>query len=420
MSLIKKADNINALDLATPEERNILERALGGKYNDRGPIVGGNYPDKAFDDRAFADDALEQLDDIINSDSNDEFEKSDDYESCGDCGFDHGYEYEQAYKWHMDNPGSYFNSGVIPPNENELYVEEEDADLENDPLADYGVMSPEIIPQELDYDQDDFSSAKDKSKDKDSDDDTEVVISVTEGDDEPQIFKFDLPMIPGSDVEDEIEIEEPEEDVVVEERDMWDWNSLGLKNFLKWLQGMFDNIPKHSGHDTSGIERVIAFLSRIDKEISKAVRSDIRGEIDVNKVEEARHSIKDGIKRCEERLDKITGKSKKKKKKADSDNAIVKEAGATPINNVTATVPLFILRMAKICINGTVSAGHSIEDMFSRLVDKYKLDEREQAELLELIENMGYPVPRDRGFNVDERFDRTGENGFDWPANYYS
>lgn len=23
-----------------------------------------------------------------------------DYEVCGECGYDHGYDYEEAYKWH--------------------------------------------------------------------------------------------------------------------------------------------------------------------------------------------------------------------------------------------------------------------------------------------------------------------------------
>lgn len=30
-----------------------------------------------------------------------------DYEQCGDCGFDHSYEYESAHAWHANNPGSY-------------------------------------------------------------------------------------------------------------------------------------------------------------------------------------------------------------------------------------------------------------------------------------------------------------------------
>lgn len=31
----------------------------------------------------------------------------DDYEECGDCGFDHSYEYPHAHKWHIENPCSY-------------------------------------------------------------------------------------------------------------------------------------------------------------------------------------------------------------------------------------------------------------------------------------------------------------------------
>lgn len=31
----------------------------------------------------------------------------DDYEPCGDCGFDHGYDYESAHAWHTANPGSF-------------------------------------------------------------------------------------------------------------------------------------------------------------------------------------------------------------------------------------------------------------------------------------------------------------------------
>ena len=30
-----------------------------------------------------------------------------DYEPCGDCGFDHDYDYPAAAEWHTANPGSY-------------------------------------------------------------------------------------------------------------------------------------------------------------------------------------------------------------------------------------------------------------------------------------------------------------------------
>jgi len=30
-------------------------------------------------------------------------ELPDDYEACAECGFDHAYEYEEAYRWHSEN-----------------------------------------------------------------------------------------------------------------------------------------------------------------------------------------------------------------------------------------------------------------------------------------------------------------------------
>jgi hypothetical protein len=40
-------------------------------------------------------------------------EITDDYESCGDCEYDHSYEYEQAYQWYLKNPCSYCNFNKI-------------------------------------------------------------------------------------------------------------------------------------------------------------------------------------------------------------------------------------------------------------------------------------------------------------------
>lgn len=349
---------------------------------------------------------IPSLDDLLNSGS-DSIPK--DYEPCGECGYDHAYEYEEAKLWHEKQPQKQ------PPAASSSSVPSHRFDEEKP-----GRHMSEIL--------EDVSFAKDDKEKDDEDDgeseDTEVVISIVEEGDEPQIFKFDLPVLPGSEISEfDLEVEEPEdEEVVVEEKDMWDWKSRGLSNFLVWLSDMFKNIPKHSGHDTSGLERVIAYLSNLDKEISKAVRSDIRGQIDVNKVEEARSSIKDGIERCNNRLDRLTGKGKKKtKKKADFESGIVKEAQKAPyVGGMVVTVPLFISRLARICINGSISAGHDIEDMFKKLVKKYDLDKREQAELLQLLEDMNYPVLRDRGFDTDETFDRTSEDGFDWSAQYYA
>lgn len=359
---------------------------------------------------------------MLDSASAEDSDMPEDYEVCDECGFDHGYNYEDAYLWHLKNS----NTEEPPADPDEIFINEEDADPDfedslsdlsfeedgvdlgdDDGLEEYGVADMGA--------ENDFGDADDKDPE-----DGEVTILVKDEGEEPKVFKFDLPMIPGSDITeaDDIDVDEEEDEVQVEEKDMWDWQSGGLAQFIPWLFGMFNNVPKHSGHDTAGIERVMAFLGNLNKIISKAVRSDLKGELDVGQLEQARHSINDGLYRCEQRLNRLN-----KKKKADfSDGTLIKEAQKiTGVSGgVVVTVPLLISRLARVCINGMVSGGHDIEFMFNKLSEKYKLDNREQAELMQLIEDMGLAIPRDRGFRLDEEFGRTKQDGFDWNQNFYA
>ena len=248
---------------------------------------------------------------------------------------------------------------------------------------------------------------------------------------------FTMPSVPGALDQSEIVLEEdgPAEievsdkdgdgEVEVAMSDPWDWKSHGLGNFLKWLMGMMKGVPPHSGRDTGGIERAIAYFEALDKEITKAMRSDYKNEIDSAKAEEARAEIENGLERLVERLEKLrTTKYNRYKKKAKgesfmADETLVKEAQkATHVGGIVITVPLFISRLARICINGTVSAGHDMEDMFERLSKKYKLTTREQAELMQLLQDMNYPIRRDRGFDLDEEIDETSSDNYDWAGNF--
>jgi hypothetical protein len=65
-----------------------------------------------------------------------------------------------------------------------------------------------------------------------------------------------------------------------------------------------------------------------------------------------------------------------------------------------------------------VSAGHDIEDLYARQVKYYKLSTREQAEVQQLLSDMGYAVRQDRGFMPDEDFDVSSSDNMDWAANY--
>lgn len=201
----------------------------------------------------------------------------------------------------------------------------------------------------------------------------------------------------------------------------WDWSSRGAKGFIAWVKERCDDVPKHSGYDTAGLERAIAYLERLDNEVSKAMRLDIDGELDANQVEKVRAIIDNGIERLHDRLDKVKSSKKKtrKKKAGDYSDGFQKEAQKiTGVQGVFVTVPLLISRIARVCINGMVSGGHDIEDLYSRQVKFYKLNDREQAEVMQLLADMGYAVRQDRGFSPEEQPEVDDTNGMDFGANY--
>jgi hypothetical protein len=202
----------------------------------------------------------------------------------------------------------------------------------------------------------------------------------------------------------------------------WDWEAHGAEGFLAWVKTRISEVPKHSGYDTAGIERAISYLDRLDNEISKAMRLDLDGELDANKIEVLRKNIEEGVDRLNARHDKVNRKAKGKKKKKSTaesqDGDLVKQAGTTRIDGIVITVPLLISRIARVCVNGNISAGHDIEDLFIRQAEHYKLDIREKAELMQLLADMGYPLRQDRGFDADEDVDSTSSDNFDWAANY--
>lgn len=237
---------------------------------------------------------------------------------------------------------------------------------------------------------------------------------------------FVLPPLPGSTdqsdfISPEIEVDD-EEEVVVED-DPWKWE---LSSFMEWLSKMMQGVPTHSGYDSTGLERAISYLECLDKEISKAVRMDLKNEIAIESVEKARDEIHKGLERLYERHDKVMEskypkkkKKKKRKKKSESSDELIKEANkSTRINGITVTVPLIVSHVARICVNSMVSAGKDIEDTFDKLAQKYNFTERDKAETVQLLSDMGYAM-RGRTYYGDEEFDASSVDNPDFIAQYY-
>lgn len=312
------------------------------------------------------------------------------------------------------------------------YVEDDSLDLNDKDLSSF-IM--DVQDEESEDDSDEYLEFVEEDGDEETSDEELVIedneepvvevqgeIAVQENNEEPVVkeFKFKLPPVPGADTADDIIVVDDKKDEPKND-DPWDWRSSGgLKKFPEWLQTMLVNkIPRHNGTSTAGIERTLSFLMNLNKVISNAVRADLNNELDIDTVQSARDEILEGIKRLEERLKRLeTGSAKKAEIHPE---AIVKEAQKiTGVKGIMVTVPLLISRLARVCINGSVSGGKDIEDIFKKQAKEYDLTKREQAELLQLLEDMGYPVRRDRGIPVDGDIDITSSDNPEWAANYHA
>lgn len=224
-------------------------------------------------------------------------------------------------------------------------------------------------------------------------------------------------------VSEPLDEEKPDENDAKSKKDKkWDWESRGAHGFVDWVKEMFDAVPKHSGTDSAGCERAISYLEKLDSEISRAMRSDLDGSLDSDKIEKIRAQIEDGISRLYNRLDKIKKTSKKRRKKtSDFQPELVKEGQKiTGVKGVYVTVPLLISGIGRICINAMVSAGHDIERVYHDQVKKWKLNDREKAEVRWFLYDMGYPMRGDRGFMPDEDVDAADTDNYDWMQNFRS
>lgn len=227
------------------------------------------------------------------------------------------------------------------------------------------------------------------------------------GDEEPKEFEFKLPDVPGSDsklddVKEEIVIDEDDDLGEIEvQHDPWAWDH---DTFLDWLKEKMQKVPSHSGKDSTGVERAMAYLDKLDKEISKCVRSDFDNKVTVDVIERVRDEIHSGIERLEDRYKKLM--SGKRKKKADEQYGLVKEGKTARINGISVTVPLFISAIVRACIGSHISNGRDIEDSFEKMSKKYELTTRERLEAIQLFSDFNMPFNVDMGA-IDEEYDPT-------------
>ena len=74
--------------------------------------------------------------------------------------------------------------------------------------------------------------------------------------------------------------------------------------------------------------------------------------------------------------------------------------------------------LARLLINGHISAGHDIDTSFDKIAKKFKLTDREKFELCIVLGDMNFPVRRDRFYLPDEEIDTKSSDNMDWSSQH--
>lgn len=233
---------------------------------------------------------------------------------------------------------------------------------------------------------------------------------------------FVLPELPGSDRVLEVEEEEPEtkkdkndlKEEKTKPKDPYDLLAYGPGREDDWARDMANRIPKHNA-ELLGMERAHSFIQRLLNDLSKTIRNDHEGKLDINKLERIRTQFMDGQDRLEDAIEKKT-----KKKKANQDEVFVKEARTAYTGGMVVTVPIFISQIARMLINGTVSGGKDITKLYDGQVKRWKLSDREQMELVAHLTDMGFPIFGDRAFLPTDEVEVSNNPDGELPSKYFA
>ena len=280
----------------------------------------------------------------------------------------------------------------------------------------------------------------------DSDLDMDTVVDSTDFDltEEP----LEQVLLPGS----EIVLEQDDG-----ESDEKSWEKDGEHTmFLPYMRQKIQEIPRHRG-TTIGCERAIAYLRRLDREISRAIHSDESNVIDEEEAERLREQLFSDIEVLEDALENLTEKKKKTKAATasvkidsrifcriardgepqyyiktatDEGESIMQMERVEPEpKNVQAylewesgtlkkeafhskmmlMVDPFLNEVSSMIIRAHTTYGKDIEEVYNTLAKKYDFTQRDHVALHGLL--------REKGLLLDKDFSRldedimTGESG---------
>jgi hypothetical protein len=206
----------------------------------------------------------------------------------------------------------------------------------------------------------------------------------------------------------------------VEEKPKGWLNTREVEEFFPFLLEEFKRLKKPLEVRTSlsATEQALGQWKDLNKHISSALSNDYHGKLDAQKLDQLRSQVERNI----EELERIRTSyiNLKKNKRADAQHEIVKEATTPKYLGMQTNMTLFERAVVGALINGVVSGGRNMEELYALAKKKYDLSDREELAIFQALMDLGYPTFKDRLRVGDESQDPDGTNIGEWQSQYYS
>ena len=197
------------------------------------------------------------------------------------------------------------------------------------------------------------------------------------------------------------------------------------EHFPKFLTDEFNRIrkPDLARSSISEMERALAQWKELNGHVSKALRDDYHSKLDAKWLDKMRSVVEQYIDQLEAALDSYkqlqqNRKNLRRRGEDDYEDELVKEANTPHYHGLQTNVTAFETSIVRALINGVVSGGRNIEELYEIAKKKYDFSPREELALFQILSDMGYPTFHDRLKIGDDNSDpdKIGE----WQTNYQS
>jgi hypothetical protein len=197
-----------------------------------------------------------------------------------------------------------------------------------------------------------------------------------------------------------------------------------VKRFMEFLKSEMARIPPfETARGTQSLmERSLGQWKALDGHCSQALRGDYEGTLDVDAMDKARKFIETTIDALEDALHALSetkrSRKKQRRRRGDADFDLTKEATAPHFSGFQMVITPFQRAIVGSLINGKVSGGRNMEELYVEAAKKYKLNDREELEILAILADFGYPIFKDRLRLGDDQDPSRAEGFGEWQSQY--